>query len=79
MPFPFQVDNLLNSLTQSIQPCTNITIVIKDSIELSRVNYVCMASSQNRFVLPDSPIVVNLSKCEKILLSNLQSLDPSFF
>jgi len=28
-----------------------------------------MASSQNGFVLPDSPIAVNLSKCEKILCS----------
>jgi len=26
-----------------------------------------MASSQNWFVLPDLPIVVNLSKCEKAL------------
>jgi len=26
-----------------------------------------MASSQNRFVLPNSPIAINLSKCEKVL------------
>jgi len=30
-------------------------------------NYACIASSQNRFVLPDLPIAVNLSKCEKAL------------
>lgn len=34
---------------------------------LSRVNYVYMASSQSKFVLSNSSIVVNLSKCEKIL------------
>jgi len=54
VPFPFQVDDLLNSLTQSIQPYTNVAIVMKDSIRSSRVNYACMASSQNRFILPDS-------------------------
>ena len=69
MPFPFQVNNLLNSLTQPIQPCTNVDVVIKDSIGSSRVNYVCMALSQNEFILPDSSIAVNLSKCEKTLCS----------
>ena len=34
---------------------------------LSGVNYVCMASSQSKFVLSNSFITVNLSKCEKIL------------
>jgi len=69
MSFPFQVDDLLNSLTQSIQLCTNVGVVIEDLIGSSRVNYTCMASSQNKFVLPDSPIAVNLSKCEKALYS----------
>jgi len=69
MSFPFQVDNLLNFLTQSIQPYTNIAIVIEDSIGPSRVNYICMALSQNGFVLSNSPITINLSKCEKVLYS----------
>jgi len=45
MSFPFQVDDSLNSLTQSIQLCTNVAIVMKDSIGSSRVNYAYMASS----------------------------------
>jgi len=42
---------------------------MEDFIGSSRVNYACMASSQNGFVLPDSSIAVNLSKCEKVLCS----------
>ena len=42
---------------------------MKDSIRSSRVNYACIASSQNVFVLPDPPIAVNLSKYEKVLYS----------
>ena len=38
---------------------------MKDSIGLSRVNYAYIALSQNEFVLLDSPITINLSKCEK--------------
>jgi len=45
MSFPFQVDDLLNFLTQSIQLCANIAVVMEDSIGSSRVNYICMASS----------------------------------
>ena len=67
VPFPFQVDDSLNSLTQSIQPCTNVSIVIKIFIESSKVDYAYIASSQNGFVLPDSTIAVNLSKCTKAL------------
>ena len=40
---------------------------MKDFIESSRVNYAYMAFNQNKFVLPDLPITVNLSKCEKAL------------
>ena len=32
-----------------------------------QVNYICIASSQNKFILPDLSITVNLSKCEKAL------------
>ena len=48
---------------------TNIMAAIEDFVALKEINYICMASSQNRFVLPDSPIAVNLSKCEKTLCS----------
>ena len=67
VPFPFQVDNSLNSLTQSIQLYTNVSIVIKNFIGSSRVNYAHITSSQNGFVLPNSTIAVNLSKCKKAL------------
>ena len=40
---------------------------MEDFIGSSRVNYAYMASSQNRFVLPNSLIIMNLSKCKKIL------------
>jgi len=40
---------------------------IEDFVVLKEINYGCMTSSQNRFVLPDSPIAMNLSKCEKAL------------
>ena len=52
-------------MTQSIQPCTNVVIVMENSIESSRVNYAYMASSQNRFVLPDLPIAINLFECKR--------------
>ena len=69
MFFPFQVNDSLNSLTQSIQLYTNVAIRMEDSIESSRINYVCMAASQNRFVLPNLFITVNLFKYEKTLCS----------
>jgi len=47
--------------------CTNIMAVIEDFVVSKEINYVCMASSQNRFVLPNLSIVINLSKCEKAL------------
>ena len=42
---------------------------MEDSIRSNKVNYACIASSQNIFVLPNSSIVVNLSKYEKALCS----------
>jgi len=33
----------------------------------SRINYACMTLSQSKFVLSNSPIAVNFSKCEKTL------------
>jgi len=33
----------------------------------SRVNYAYIASNQNKFILSNLPITVNLSKCEKVL------------
>jgi len=44
-----------------------MTIVVKDFIGLSRVNYTYMAFNQNKFVLPNLTITVNLSKCKKAL------------
>jgi len=43
--------------------------VMEDFVVLKKINYIYMASSQNKFVLPDLPIAVNLSKCEKVLYS----------
>ena len=67
MLFPFQVDNSLNFLTQSIQSYTNIAIIIKNSIGSSRVNYIYITLSQNEFVLPSLLIAMNLSKYKKTL------------
>ena len=65
--FFFQLDNSLNSLTQSIQSCTNVTIVMENFIGSSRVNYTYIALNQNKFVLSDLFITMNFSKCEKRL------------
>jgi len=48
-------------------PCANTMAAMKDFIVSKEINYTCMASSQNRFVLPNSSIAVNSSKCEKAL------------
>ena len=40
---------------------------IKDFVVLNKINYTCIALSQNKFVLSDLPITINLSKCEKTL------------
>jgi len=50
---------------------------IEDFIALKEINYTFMASSQNRFVLLDSSIAVNLSKCEKTLCSLYKSKKAS--
>ena len=44
-----------------------VIAIIKDFIVSKEINYVYMAPSQNRFVLPNLPIAVNLSKYEKTL------------
>ena len=43
------------------------TIIMKNFIELDRLNYAYIASNQSKFVLPNLLITVNLSKCEKAL------------
>jgi len=48
-------------------PCTNIMAVIEDFVVSKEINYVCMTSSQNRFILSNLSIVINLSKCKKTL------------
>jgi len=35
---------------------------MKNFIVSSRINYVCIAPSQSKFILPDLPIAVNFSK-----------------
>ena len=46
---------------------------MEDFVVLKKINYICMASSQNRFILPNLPIAVNLSKCKKALCSLCKS------
>ena len=48
---------------------TNTIVAMENFVALKEINYVCMASSQNRFVLSDLSITVNLSKYEKALYS----------
>ena len=76
-----QIDDSLNSLTQSTQlvqtvlkynyiiSCTNTIAAMKDFVAMKKINYACMALSQNRFILPNLPIAVNLSKYKKALWS----------
>ena len=42
---------------------TNRIATIKDFVVSKKINYVCIALSQNKFILSDSPIAVNFSKC----------------
>jgi len=42
---------------------------MKDFVVSKKINYVYMALSQNKFVLLNLSIAVNLSKCEKTLCS----------
>jgi len=51
----------------NIIPYANTMAAMKNFVVSKEIDYVCIASSQNRFILPDLPIVVNLSKCEKVL------------
>jgi len=46
---------------------TNVMATMKNFVVSKKINYVSMALSQNKFVLPDLSIVVNFSKCEKTL------------
>ena len=41
--------------------------VIEDFVVSKEINYTCIASSQNRFVLSNSFITINLSKYKKVL------------
>ena len=80
IPLSLQIDDLLNSLTQSTQlvqtvlkydytiSCTNTMAAMEDFVALKKIYYACMASSKNRFILPNLSIAVNL-KCEKVLCS----------
>ena len=60
-------------LIQTVLKCnntilyTNTVAAIKDFVASKEINYVCIALIQNRFVLPDLPIAVNLSKYKKAL------------
>jgi len=42
---------------------------MEDFVAMKKINYAYMASSKNRFILPNLSIAVNLSKCEKVLCS----------
>ena len=58
------------------------TIIMKDFIEPSRLNYACITSNQSKFVLPDLFITINLSKCEKalcFLYKDKKALYDSFY
>jgi len=45
----------------------NVMAVIENFVISKEINYAYMVLSQNKFVLPDSPVAVNISKCEKTL------------
>jgi len=70
IPLSLQINDSLNSLTQSTQLiqtvlkcdntilCTNTMAAIEDFVASKKINYVYMASSQNRFILPNLSIAV---------------------
>ena len=74
-----QINDLLNFLIQSIQSIqtilkcnnailyTNIIVVMEDFIVSKEINYAYIALSQNRFILSNLSITMNISKCEKAL------------
>jgi len=74
-----QIDNSLNSLTQFTQFMQNVLIynsaifyanvvaVMENFVISKEINYAYMVLSQNKFILSNSSIAVNISKCEKTL------------
>ena len=48
-------------------PYANVIAAIEDFVVLKEINYTYIALSQNKFVQPNSSIVVNISKCKKAL------------
>ena len=44
----------------------NIMAVVEDFVVSKKINYTCIASSQNRFVLSNLFTTVNLSKYKKV-------------
>ena len=89
-----QIDNLLNSLTQFTQSmqtvlkynnaifCTNVMATMENFVVLKKINYTYIAPSQNKSVLLDLFIVINLSKYKKASYSSFyedeQFLNSSF-
>jgi len=46
---------------------TNVMSIIENFVVSKKINHIYIALSQNRFVLSDLLIIVDLSKCEKAL------------
>jgi len=59
-------------------PYANTMAAMKNFVVSKEIDYAYIASSQNRFILPDLPIVVNLSKCEKVLCFLYKSKKVSY-
>ena len=51
---------------------TNVIAIIKDFVVSNRVNYACITLNQSKFVLSNSPIAVNFSKCERHYVSYIR-------
>ena len=74
IPLFLQIDNSLNSLTQSIQSMqtvfkcdntilyTNVMAAMENFVVSKEINYAYMALSQNKFVLPNLSITMDLFK-----------------
>ena len=45
----------------------NTMAIMKNFVVSKKINYVCMASSQNRFVLSDLSITIDFSEYKKML------------
>jgi len=63
--FPILLHNSLTISAQCLTTCANVMAATRHFVALSSVS--CMARYKRKFVLPASPIIENLCRCDKAL------------